>query len=253
MSEYQQVGSGRQRIAARRRGSLVLQWLDELLATQLAIRGSGLQVVDLGGGTGGTAAALAEAGHTVAVVDPSPDSLAATERRATEAQLADRLTAVQGDTATLAQVIPAGSADVVVCHRVLERRADVADALRAIAVALKPDGLLSILIDQRLAQVLQLASDGHFDVARETLLDPELLDRPGLLAGLAAGGWQVLAEHGVGCIADHIPEAAAEGQAEALLDLEATVAGMTPHLESATCLHVLASRAEFRQGMAGFR
>lgn len=243
MSEYQQVGSGRQRVAARRRGSITVQWLDELLATQLAIHGSGLRVVDLGGGTGGTAAALAEAGHTVVVVDPSPDALAATERRATEAQLGDRLTALQGDTATLAQVIPAGSVDVVVCHRVLDRRADVADALAAIAVALKPNGLLSILIDQPLPHVVKLASDGHLGMARESLLDPEPLDRSGLLAGLAAGGWQVLAEHGVGCVADHVPEAAAEGQAEALLELEATIAGMAAHLEAATRLHVLATHA----------
>lgn len=243
MSAYQQVGSGTDRIAARRRRSIAQQWLDELLATQLAIRGQGLQVVDLGGGTGGTAAALADAGHSVVVVDPSPDALAATERRAAEAQLGDRLTAIQGDTATLAEVVPAGSVDVVVCHRVLDRRAEVADALAVIADALKPAGLLSVLIDQRLPQVLQQAGDGHFAMARQILLDPELLDRPGLLAGLAAGGWQVLAEHGVGCVADHVPEAAAEGQAEALLDLEATLAGMAAHLESATRLHVLASHA----------
>lgn len=243
MSEYQQVGSRSRRVAARRRRSIAQQWLDELLATQLAVRGSGLQAVDLGGGTGGTAAALAQAGHTVVVVDPSPDALAATERRAVEAGLQDRLTARQGDAATLSQVIPADSVDVVVCHRVLARRADVAETLAAIALALKPDGLLSIVIDQRLHQVLQQAAEGHLDTARQTLLDPELLDRPGLLAGLAAGGWHILAEHGVGCVADQVPEAAAEGQAEALLDLEATIAGIPAHLEAATRLHVLATHA----------
>ncbi|MGZ6791503.1 MAG: methyltransferase domain-containing protein, partial [Mycobacteriales bacterium] len=47
-------------------------------------RGSGLVVVDAGGGTGGFAVPLAELGHRVTVVDPSPDSLAALQRRAAE-------------------------------------------------------------------------------------------------------------------------------------------------------------------------
>src|SRR4051812_6793989 len=45
---------------------------------------STLSVLDAGGGTGGFAVPLAELGHRVTVVDPSPDSLAALERRAAE-------------------------------------------------------------------------------------------------------------------------------------------------------------------------
>ena len=40
-------------------------------------RRAGRDVVDLGGGTGGFAVRLAESGHRVRVVDPSPDALAA--------------------------------------------------------------------------------------------------------------------------------------------------------------------------------
>ena len=43
-----------------------------------------LRVLDLGGGTGGLAVALAEQGHTVTVVDPSPDALASLSRRVAE-------------------------------------------------------------------------------------------------------------------------------------------------------------------------
>src|SRR5690606_38224364 len=59
--------------------------------------GRPLTVVDVGGGTGGFAVPLAEAGHQVTVVDASPDALAALTRRATEAGVADRVRAVQGD------------------------------------------------------------------------------------------------------------------------------------------------------------
>ena len=43
-----------------------------------------LDIVDAGGGTGGFAVPLAGLGHTVTVIDPSPDSLAAAQRRAAE-------------------------------------------------------------------------------------------------------------------------------------------------------------------------
>ena len=50
-----------------------------------------LTVVDVGGGTGGFAVPLAQAGHRVTVVDASPDALAALTRRAAEAGVADRV------------------------------------------------------------------------------------------------------------------------------------------------------------------
>ncbi|MDO5499075.1 MAG: methyltransferase domain-containing protein [Propionibacteriaceae bacterium] len=241
MSEFQQVGSGNRRPAGRRRRSIAQQWLNELLVTQLTLRGPGLNVVDLGGGTGGIAAALAGAGHTVLVVDPSPDALAATQRRAAEAGLSDQIRAIQGDSGTLAEVVPDGSVDVIAFHLVLEERATVAEALTAMAAALKPGGLLSIVINQRLHRVWQQAEAGNLDAARAILNDAELLDRAGLLDLLEAGGWEVLAEHGVGVIADHVPESAAEGQADELLELEAAAAGHPAYLESATRLHVLAT------------
>lgn len=243
MSEFQQVGSGNRRIAPRRRRSTAQQWLNELLVTQLGLRGDELNVVDLGGGTGGTAAALAEAGHTVLVVDPSPDALAATQRRAAEVGLGERLTAIQGDTTTLLEVVDPESVDVIVCHLVLEERAGTAEALRTIAAALKPGGLLSVVIAQRLPRVVKQAVVGNLDIALEILRNEELLDRGALLALLAEGGWQVLAEHGVGVITDHVPESTVEAHADELLELEAAVAGMPAHLESATRLHVLATRA----------
>ena len=45
----------------------------------------------------GSRSALAELGHRVTVVDPSPDALAALARRADEAGVADRVTGLQGD------------------------------------------------------------------------------------------------------------------------------------------------------------
>ena len=47
-------------------------------------------VLDIGGGTGGFAVRVAELGHRVRVVDPSPDALAALDRRAKESGVSGR-------------------------------------------------------------------------------------------------------------------------------------------------------------------
>src|SRR5258707_907307 len=64
---------------------------------------SRLDIVDAGGGTGGSAGPLAGQGHTVTVIDPSPDSLAAAQRRAAEMRV--QLRAGQGDLGGLAALI----------------------------------------------------------------------------------------------------------------------------------------------------
>ena len=81
--------------------------------------GRELTVLDVGGGTGGFAVPLAQAGHLVTVVDASPDALAALTRRAADAGVADRVTAVQGDGDALAGLIEPGTADLILCHAVL--------------------------------------------------------------------------------------------------------------------------------------
>ena len=68
-------------------------------------------------------------GHQVTVVDPSPDALAALGRRAAESDVADRVTGLQGDLASLVDVVDPTSADLVLCHGVLELVDDPAAAL----------------------------------------------------------------------------------------------------------------------------
>jgi SAM-dependent methyltransferase len=100
--------------------------------------GAGLDVLDAGGGTGGFAVPLAEAGHRVVVVDPSPDSLAALQRRAAERGLGRARRRRAGRPRRPARLVPAGSADLLLCHSVLEVVDDPAEALRALAGVLRP-------------------------------------------------------------------------------------------------------------------
>ena len=121
-----------------------------------------LSIVDLGGGTGGAAVRLAESGHRVRVVDPSPDALASLHRRAVESDVGETVIGIQGDAADLAEHVEAGSADLVLCHGVLEVVDDPAEALAAMARALRPGGFASVVVAGRLAAVLARAIAGDF-------------------------------------------------------------------------------------------
>jgi SAM-dependent methyltransferase len=132
-----------------------------------------LEVLDLGGGTGGVAVMLAERGHRVTVVDPSPDALAALARRAREVGLSDRVTGVQGDEATLESVLGGRAVDLVCCHGTLEFVDDPVATLRTLAGVLAPGGSLSLLVTGRLAVVFAKAVAGQFSQARAALTDPD--------------------------------------------------------------------------------
>lgn len=218
----------------------------EALTEALAALGAGLHVVDAGGGTGVLAVPLAVAGHDVTVVDPSPDSLAALERRAADAGVTERVHAVQGDLDDLPRWVPDGSADAVLCHRVLEVVDHPAAAMRAVAAALRPGGLASLLVANRLALVLQRALVGRFDEST-LLLDPTSspgpLDRHQLVALATAAGLAVTRVQGVRIVTDLVPGAlldAEPGAPAALLRLERAAADHPALRDIATQLHLLA-------------
>ena len=214
----------------RRRRSVSQSHLDDVLTAQLAdwsVDHPGRDVVDLGGGTGGMAMELGANGYRVRVVDPSPDALAALERRTAEEGLADRVTAIQGDATELVDVVGAASADLVICHKVLEVVEDPEEALAAVAGVLRSGGALSLLVAQRHAAVLTQALAGHIAQARRSWNDPERFDRARILALVTAAGFEVRATHGIGTVAGHVAESVLETEPGAhaeLLGLEAEVA-----------------------------
>ncbi|MBF4767314.1 methyltransferase domain-containing protein [Nocardioides agariphilus] len=208
------------------------------------------RIVDIGGGTGGFAVRLAEQGHTVTVVDPSPDALAALGRRADEAGVADSVTGVLGDIADLESHVGSELADVVLCHGVLEVVPDPAAALRTLAGVLRPGGLLSLLVAQRHAAVVARAMAGHFHQARALLDDPAAGGRgrrftaDELIALLSGAGFTTEAVQAVRVFADLVPGSLLDlepGAAAALVDLERAVAGRPEYLPLATQVHVLAT------------
>ncbi len=216
-----------------------------------------LHVVDLGGGTGGLAVQIAELGHQVTVVDPSPDALASLERRAAEEGLSRAVRGVLGDAADLVEVVGDDSADVVVCHGVLEVVDEPLQALQAAAGVLAAGGVVSVLAAQRSAAVFARALAGHLADAH-ALLDarPEpagrgTLDTPPrrfsqaeLRALLSEAGFAVTEVRGIRVFVDHISSALVDtepGAAADLRALESAVATCSDFMAVATQLHLVAA------------
>lgn len=215
--------------------------------------GQALTVVDVGGGTGGFAVPLAEAGHHVTVVDASPDALAALTRRAADAGVADRVRAVQGDADALASLVAPGTADLVLCHAVLEVVDEPAGVVAAIAAALRPGGAVSLLVAGRAAAILGRAVNGHLRAAAAVVTDPDgragardtlrrRYDAETAADLLRSAGLEVVETHGVRVLADLLPAAVLEEDPQAVLDLELALAARSPFRDIASQLHLFARK-----------
>jgi S-adenosylmethionine-dependent methyltransferase len=249
MAAEQRTAAVRQRRSAAR---TVVVWD----ALQRLLGDRPVSVLDVGGGTGGFAVRTAELGHRVTVIDPSPDALATLTRRAEENGVADRVTGRQGDLDSLADLVPGGSVDMVLCHGVLEIVADPAAALAAIAATLHPAGALSLLVNQRHAAVFTRAMAGHFGEAR-ALLDTDRAGADGgegstrrftadhVAALLDGAGFETTEMHAVRVFVDHVPSSLVDlepGAAERLLELEQAVADRPEYLPLATQIHAVGIR-----------
>jgi SAM-dependent methyltransferase len=232
------------------RFSLVWDVLRAVASARVAETGrQALDIVDVGGGTGGLAVPFAALGHNVTVVDPSPDALAAAQRRAAEAGA--RLTAVQGEAASLDSVAGTKAADLVICHNVLEYVDSPADAMTAIAAVLRPSATVSVLAANSVAAVLHRALAGRFTEARQLLEGdkatepPRRFTLPSLTALIEGAGLRAGEAHGLRIFSGLVPGALLDtdaGGAEALRALEAAAASTPPLRDIAAQLHVLGHR-----------
>ena len=234
------------------RSSLVWDVLREVVSARVAQTGrEALDIVDAGGGTGGFAVPFAALGHRVTVVDPSPDALAAAQRRAAEEHV--RLSAVQGDDDGLDSLVGDSAADLVLCHSVLEYVDVPADAMAAIARVLRPGATVSVLAANAVAAVLHRALAGRYAEARQLLLavgpdgaPPEGVPRRFTLDGLTAliegAGLRAGDAHGIRVFAGLLPAAGADADAaaaDALRALEDDAATFPALRDIAARLHVL--------------
>ena len=218
-----------------------------------------VRVLDVGGGSGAWAVPLAVEGYSVTVVDASPDALAALSGRAREAGVSARISAVQGDAQSLTDSVPAGGADLVLGHGLLEVVDDVAATVGQLAAATAPGGAVSALVAGRHGAALAQAHAGRLGQARTVLLDPagragpnDPLQRRLSLAAVrglleSAAGLFIELVQGDGVFEGWLPAAVLEADpagSDDLAELESIVAATPELLVLAARLHVLARRPD---------
>lgn len=231
-----------------------LMWQAVADAVDVAGDGSMLDVLDLGGGTGGDAVRLAQLGHHVTVVDPSPDALASLHRRGVEAGLDQPVRGVQGDASDLLDHVDPASFDLVVCHGVLEHVDDPSQALTAVATVLRPGGHVSVMVAGRQAAVAARALAGDFVTARTLLgrtaeawdlreMGPRRFVASEVEALLAAHGFADVHTRGVRVFADLVPSAIVDtepGSRDALYALERVLSASSDFTALSAGLHTIA-------------
>lgn len=215
-----------------------------------------VQVLDVGGGSGTRAVPLALQGCAVTVIDSSVNALAILHRRAEDAGVAALVTGIQADADRLDTVVAPASADLVLCHHLLEQVDDPSTVLDRVVGAVRPGGAVSVLVAGRLGAVISQSLVGRFEQARHVLQDADgrtgeadplrrRLDADRVRTLLQAAGLDVVSVTGVGVLAGLMSGAArqaAPGGEPELAALEAAAAVHPELLRIAADLHVVGRR-----------
>lgn len=202
------------------------------------------RVLDVGGGDGLDAAPLVAAGHDVVVVDPSPALLAAgTSGAAT----------VPGGLEDLADLPGHAAYDLVLCHFVLQYRADLGADLDRLVAAARPGGLLSLVAPNPPGMVLAALVRSGPRAALEQLAAPTArtvtfgtevrkLGVDEVAAALRARGCDVVSHTGGRVANDLVADDSVKDDPEwyaALVDLEVALHDREPFRRTGAYWHLV--------------
>jgi S-adenosylmethionine-dependent methyltransferase len=177
-----------------------------------------LRGLDLGCGTGATAVRLARLGIHMTLLDSSSAMLDIAKRAAREAGVDGRIALNHGDAAKVANLFPAGSFDVVLCHNILEYVDDPVAVLRGAARAMRDSSaILSVIVRNQAGEVLKAAIQAGDLAAAEQNLTAQwgheslyggkvrLFTAESLQAMLMEASLAVTAKRGLRVVSDYLP------------------------------------------------
>jgi S-adenosylmethionine-dependent methyltransferase len=177
-----------------------------------------LRGLDLGCGTGATAVRLARLGMYMTLLDSSSAMLDIAKRAAREAGVDGRIALNHGDAAQAANLFPAGSFDIVLCHHILEYVDDPVAVLRGAARAMRDSSaILSVIVRNQAGEVLKAAIQAGDLAAAEQNLTAQwgheslyagkvrLFTAESLQAMLMEASLAVTAKRGLRVVSDYLP------------------------------------------------
>jgi S-adenosylmethionine-dependent methyltransferase len=199
----------------RLREELTLHYLTQHLGT-LPARAS---VLDVGGGTGGYALALAELGHQVCLLDFSARMLAVARLKAKErgAHVTEHIRYHRASAEDVPSDLAAHRFDLILCHTLLEYVEDPGQVLLGLSTVLRPGGLLSLLFANAYADPLRWAlARGDVERARRSLetqvssadlfgLPRRTFSGDGMREAMGRAGIEPVVQYGVRVFADYMP------------------------------------------------
>ena len=216
-----------------------------------------LLALDLGCGTGAIAVRLARLGLHVTLLDASEAMLDFAKRAAQEAGVTERIALKHGDAAQFANLFPAESFDVILCHNILEYVDDPCAVLRSAARALRdPSSIISVLVRNQAGEVLKaVIQDGDLTAAEHNLSAEwgheslyggrvRLFTAESLRARLLGSSLAVTAERGVRVLSDYLPPSISRNdEYQRILELECKLGRRPEFAAVARYTHFLAHRA----------
>jgi S-adenosylmethionine-dependent methyltransferase len=215
-----------------------------------------LLALDIGCGTGAIAVRLARLGLQVTLLDESLPMLDFAKRAAQEAGVSERIELKHGDAAQFANLFPAKSFDVILCHNVLEYVDDPCAVLRSAARALRDSSsIFSVLVRNQAGEVLKAAiQDGDLDATEHNLTAEwgneslyggrvRLFTPTSLQAMLLESSLTVIAERGVRVVSDYLPsKVSRDGEYNRIFELEHKLGKRPEFAAVARYTHCLAHR-----------
>lgn len=208
-------------------------------------------ILDAGGGTGRFAAALADDGYRVTLLDPSRSMLERAE--AALDPYAGNSRILPGRAEEARSLFGPGSFDAVLLHAVICYLEDPESILSSVAAVLKQGGALSVVFKNRDALPFRHAAQGRIREAARVLEDPLDAGDLGIVnrartrgeveEALARTGFEMRRAYGVRVFADLISEELEEEDAvEALVALELRAARLEPYRSVARLYHLVGER-----------
>ena len=210
-------------------------------------------ILDVGCGQGTQTIRLARRGYDLIGLDSSAEMLATFAAAiADEPAVRPRVRLVQGPAERLGDYVTDMSVDAVLCHGVLMYVAEPRPLVDAMARAVKPGGVLSILARNGDALAMRPGLQGRWSEAIEAADSTTYPNRigiearadtlDGLRATLIECGLDVRVWYGVRVFTDHLGDVPPPDDPTALFAAEELAGQRDPYRRVAALLHVLAVR-----------